>query len=52
MLLQHGLLQSSAVWVDNGPTQALAFILADAGFDVWLVSPANNYHCFTAFTLR
>ena len=38
MLLQHGLLQSSAVWVDNGPDEAMAFILADAGFDVWLVS--------------
>ena len=37
VLLQHGLLQCSAVWVDNGPLQALAFILADAGFDVWLV---------------
>ena len=38
VLLQHGLLQSSAVWVDNRPGEALAFILADAGFDVWLVS--------------
>lgn len=37
MLLQHGLLQCSAVWLDTGPGRALAFILADAGFDVWLV---------------
>ena len=36
MLLQHGLLESSAVFVDNGPRRSLAFALADAGFDVWM----------------
>ena len=36
MLLQHGLLESSAVFVDNGPGRSLAFALADAGFDVWM----------------
>jgi hypothetical protein len=36
VLLQHGLLESSAVFVDNGPGRSLAFALADAGFDVWL----------------
>lgn len=36
VLLQHGLLMSSAAWVDNAPSQSLAFCLADAGFDVWM----------------
>jgi pimeloyl-ACP methyl ester carboxylesterase len=36
VLLQHGLLESSAVFVDNGPGRSLAFALADAGFDVWM----------------
>ena len=35
-LLQHGALDSSFAWVANSPNQSLAFLLADAGFDVWL----------------
>lgn len=36
VLLQHGLLSSSADWVASGPEKALAFLLADSGYDVWL----------------
>ncbi|GMF29810.1 unnamed protein product [Phytophthora lilii] len=39
VLLQHGLLDSSFTFVCNFRNQSLAFVLADAGYDVWL---ANN----------
>ncbi|XP_049768597.1 lipase 3-like [Schistocerca cancellata] len=36
VLVMHGLMSSSADWVIMGPDKGLAYILADAGFDVWL----------------
>ena len=39
VLLQHALLCSSFDWVNQSPEQSLGFILADAGYDVWM---ANN----------
>ncbi|CAN6701926.1 unnamed protein product [Malus baccata var. baccata] len=38
VLLQHGLLVDASAWLLNPPDQALAFILADNGFDVWLAN--------------
>ncbi|KAB2610654.1 triacylglycerol lipase 2-like [Pyrus ussuriensis x Pyrus communis] len=38
VLLQHGLLMDASAWLLNPPDQALAFILADNGFDVWLAN--------------
>lgn len=36
VLLQHGFLDSSAIWIINKPKGAPAFKLAKAGYDVWL----------------
>ncbi|KAH8382258.1 hypothetical protein KR009_002585, partial [Drosophila setifemur] len=34
--LLHGLLMNSDCWVISDPSQGLAYLLADAGYDVWL----------------
>lgn len=38
VILVHGFLSSSVEWVVNYPHQSLGFLLADAGYDVWLAN--------------
>ena len=44
VIVQHGVMVDGATWFMNSPEQNLPMILADNGFDVWIVNTRGTKH--------
>ncbi|CAK1593026.1 unnamed protein product [Parnassius mnemosyne] len=44
VLIMHGLLMSSDLWLDSGPGAGLAYLISDDCYDLWAGNVRGNYY--------